>query len=209
MNSLIEQLNWRYATKKYDTSKKISEENLTVLKESMRLAPTAFGLQAMKVLIIETSSLREKLREHSFGQPQITEASHLFVFLARTDVDDSDVSAYMQRISAERNIPLETISSTFGEYIKGYTGNLSKENLAIWNAKQCYIALGMLVEAAAVLSIDASPMEGFSPADYDTVLGLEGYSTIVVAAAGYRSAEDATQHYPKVRKSNEDFFEIR
>ncbi|MFI2743848.1 NAD(P)H-dependent oxidoreductase [Zhouia sp. PK063] len=207
MSSYIDKLNWRYATKSFDTSKKISEENLQILKEAMRLSASSYGLQPYKIFIIENSDLRNKLKAAAYNQPQITDASQLIVFAGKTDVTAQDVTEYMENISAVRNIPLEALQG-FSDAINGAVVTRTQEAKAIWTAKQCYIALGNLLSAAAHLNIDTCPMEGFNAAAFDEILGLKEQclATAVIATIGYRSEEDQTQHYAKVRKSHENLF---
>ena len=207
MNTLIQQLNWRYATKQYDSTKKVSLEDLEILKESIRLAPSSYGLQPYKIFIIETEALRQQLREKSWNQPQITDASHLIVFAAKNTTGTAEIDEYIQLISTTRGMSVDDLKG-FSDYMKGATAHLTEEQQLNWNSKQAYIGLGMLLTAAASLNIDATPMEGFEAMAYKELLGLTDYTPVVVAAIGYRSTEDQTQHYAKVRKSTEALFEI-
>ncbi len=207
MNTFIENQNWRYATKKYDVSKKISNEDLNILKEAIRLSPSSFGLQAYQVIIVENPELRAQLQAASWGQAQIVDASHLLVFASKTEVTSEYVDTYIQNIASIRGLTLDDVNP-YGDYIKGFLANVPADVIPIWTAKQTYLALGNLLNAAAELKIDATPMEGFVPAQYNEILGLteRGLNASVVAALGYRSEEDATQYYAKVRKSSEDLF---
>lgn len=207
MSTIIQQLNWRYATKQYDSTKKVSPEDLEILKEAIRLAPSSYGLQPYKVMIIETAELRAKLREKSWNQPQITDASHIFVFASRTHTHADHVDHLIDLTSVTRGISKDNLEG-YGTFMKGAISGLSEEDQLQWNAKQSYIALGVLVTTAATLNIDVTPMEGFDKAGYTEVLGLDGYHPAVVAAVGYRSEEDALQHAPKVRKSAQELFEV-
>lgn len=206
MNTIIQQLNWRYATKQYDTTKKVSAEDLAILKESVRLAPSSYGLQPYKVFVVETAQIREQLREKSYGQPQVTDASHFFVFAAQDTMEPAHIDSFVQLIADTRGVTVADLQG-YSDYMKGATANLPAEKQAIWNAKQAYIGLGMLLTTAATLNIDASPMEGFDAAGYKEVLGLTDHTPVVIAAVGYRSPEDATQHHTKVRKPIEHLFE--
>lgn len=203
---MIEHLNWRYATKQYDATKKISTADLNTLKEAVRLTPTSYGLQGFKVIIVENPEVRAKLREKAYGQGQVTDASHLFVFVAQKDMTVEHIDNYLHLISETRGVSVADLQG-FGDYMKGAIGGIPTEYKAVWNAKQAYIGLGILLTAAASLKIDATPMEGFDPTGFDEILGLTDYTTAVIAAVGYRHADDASQHYPKVRKSTENFFE--
>lgn len=206
MHTIIEQLNWRYATKQYDQQKKISAGDLSVLKESVRLAPSSFGLQPYKVFVVETDSVREKLREKSWGQPQVTDASHLFVFAAQDTVGTAHIDDFIRLVADTRGVSVEDLQG-YSNSMKGATGNMSVEAQQLWSAKQAYIGLGMLLTTAATLNIDASPMEGFDPAGYKDILDLSDHTPVVIAAVGYRSPEDPMQHMTKVRKPIKDLFE--
>ncbi len=207
MNTYIDNLNWRYATKRFDSTKKISAEDLEILKEAIRLSASSYGMQPYEVLIIENPEVKEQLRTVGFNQPQLTEASQIIVFAAKADVTAADVAEYMENVSETRGIPTENLEG-FSNMINGAIVSRAEEEKAIWSQKQCYIALGNLLSAAADLKIDACPMEGFDANGFDDVLGLKekGLHTTVIATVGYRSEEDQTQHAAKVRKSAEDLF---
>jgi nitroreductase len=208
MNEKIkEALEWRYAAKKFDATKSIAPKDLQTLKDSIRLAPTSYGLQPFKAIFIDDKNLREQLREKSWGQSQVTDASEFIVFVAQKNVAESDVDAYMENVASSRKIAIEDTKG-FGDYIKGSIKPMTEEQFIPWNTKQTYIALGMLLQTAAELRIDTTPMEGFDVAAYDEILGLseKGLTTTVVCALGYRHEEDANQHQAKVRKSEKDIF---
>lgn len=206
MHTIIEQLNWRYATKKYDTNKKISAEDLQTLKEAVRLSASSMGLQPYKVLSVESDELRALLREKSYGQPQVTDASNFFIFAAQNTVETTHIDAYIDLIAETRGVRTEDLKG-YSDYLRNATLNLPSEQASLWNAKQAYIALGTLLTAAAALNIDATPMEGFDTAAYSEALGLTDHTAVVVCALGYRSPEDANQHHPKVRKPVATLFE--
>jgi nitroreductase len=207
MSTFLENQNWRYATKKFDATKKISTEDLNFLKEAIRLSTSSFGLQLYKVIIVENPELRAKLLPFAWGQTQITDASHLIIFANQTVVNDSDIDAYIKNVSETRGVPIEALSG-FGDYMKGAVNPIPADAKVIWTAKQTYLALGNLLNAAAELKIDATPMEGFDAKKFNEILGLDelNLNAAVIATIGYRHEEDATQHNKKVRKSNEDLF---
>ena len=207
MSTFIENQNWRYATKKFDATKKISTEDLNLLKEAIRLSSSSFGLQLYKVIIVENPELRAKLLPAAYGQTQILDASQIVVFANQTSASDADVDSYLQNTAETRGIPVETLSG-YGDYMKGCLNPIPAEQKAIWMAKQTYLALGNLLNAAAELKIDVTPMEGFNAKQVNEILGLDALNlnAAVMATIGYRHEEDATQHYKKVRKSNEDLF---
>jgi nitroreductase len=207
MSTFIENQNWRYATKKFDANKKISVQDLNLLKEAIRLSTSSFGLQLYKVIIVENPELKAKLLPAAYGQTQIVDASQIVVFASQTSATDADVDSYLKNISETRGIPVDSLSG-FGNYMKGSVNPIPAEQKAIWMAKQTYLALGNLLNAAAELKIDATPMEGFNAKQFNEILGLDALNltAAVIATIGYRHEEDATQHYKKVRKSNEDLF---
>ncbi|MEO0526430.1 MAG: NAD(P)H-dependent oxidoreductase [Bacteroidota bacterium] len=207
MNRYIESLNWRYATKKFDSTKKISDEDLNTLMEAVRLSASSYGLQPYHVLVISNGELRNRLKEVSWGQSQITDASHLIVFANKIAVDEGLIDTYLTKVSETRNIPKDGLSG-YGDFMKSKLLDLQDDTKVSWTGKQTYLALGNLLSAAATLKIDACPMEGFDPNAYNEILGLKekGLNTAVVATVGYRSHEDETQHYRKVRQSKEELF---
>ncbi|MEO8234505.1 MAG: NAD(P)H-dependent oxidoreductase [Flavobacterium sp.] len=207
MSTFIENQNWRYATKKFDATKKVSATDLETLKEAIRLSSSSYGLQLYKIILVENPELRAKLQPASWGQTQIIDASHLIVFANQTNVGETEIDSYIENISQTRNLPIDALSG-YGDFMKGAITPLSEEAKNIWTAKQTYLALGNLLNAAAELKIDVTPMEGFDPKQYNEILGLDklNLNASVIAAVGYRHEEDATQHYKKVRKSNEDLF---
>lgn len=208
MNSFIESQNWRYATKKFDADKKISAHDLLILKEAIRLATSSYGLQPYKVFIVENEEIRKELQPASWGQSQITEASHLFVFANYTEINKTKIDNYFNNIINTRNLSEDAIQG-YKNFVQSKISELSQEELNIWTAKQTYLALGNLINAAADLKIDVTPMEGFEPQKYNTILGLteRGLNASLVATVGYRHHEDKNQFLPKVRKSIEDLFE--
>jgi nitroreductase len=207
-HDFIENQNWRYATKKFDATKKISVTDLEFLKEAIRLSASSYGLQLYKIFIIENPAIRATLQPASWGQSQIVDASHLFVFAHTLDVQEAHIDDYLANIAQTRNISLETIKG-YGDFMKSNLVGLPLEKKAIWTSKQTYLALGNLLNAAAELKIDVTPIEGFLPDQYNEILGLsaKGYAASVVAAVGYRHEDDATQHLAKVRKSTAELFE--
>lgn len=208
-HDFIENQNWRYATKKFDATKKISVTDLEFLKEAIRLSASSYGLQLYKIFIIENPAIRATLQPASWGQSQIVDASHLFVFAHTIDVQEAHIDDYLANIAQTRNISLEAVKG-YGDFMKSNLVGLPLEKKAIWTSKQTYLALGNLLNAAAELKIDVTPIEGFLPDQYNEILGLtaKGYAASVVAALGYRHEDDATQHLAKVRKSTAELFEI-
>ncbi len=207
MSNFLNNQNWRYATKKFDATKKITNEDLNILKEAIRLSSSSYGLQPYKVIIVENPEIRAQLQPAAWGQSQIVDASHLIIFANETKVDDSTIDEYIKSISEARNTPIEALAG-YGEFMKSKIVTLTDEEKNIWTAKQTYLALGNLLNAAAEHKIDVTPMEGFVPAQVNEILGLDklNLNATLIATLGYRHEEDATQHYKKVRKSQEDLF---
>ena len=207
MSDFIENAKWRYTTKKFDTTKKVSDKDLNILKEAITLSASSYGLQPYKVIIVENQELRAKLQPASWGQTQIVDASHLIVFANIINIGEPEIDDYFKNLIDTRGIPAEAVQG-YSDYMKSNVLPLSEEVKNIWTAKQTYLALGNLLNAASELKIDVTPMEGFVPAQYNEILGLDklNLNATLVAAVGYRHEEDATQHYKKVRKSNEDLF---
>jgi len=207
MSNFLENQNWRYATKQFDASKKISDADLKTLKEAVRLSASSYGLQPYKVIIVETPEIREQLKAAAWGQAQLTDASHLFIFANDLNLDATSVDKYINNISAVRGVPADALGG-FSDMMKGVIANLSADAKHIWTAKQTYLALGNLLNAAAELKIDATPMEGFNAATFNEILGFDklGLNASVIATVGYRHNDDKSQHLKKVRKSHEELF---
>lgn len=207
MSNFIENAKWRYATKKFDSNKKISENDLEFLKEAIQLSSSSYGLQPYKIIIVENPELRAQLQPASWGQSQIVDASHLLVFANEVNVGDTQIDAYFNNLTQTRNIPLEAVQG-YVDFMKSNINALPEAKRNTWTSKQTYLALGNLLAAAAEIKIDVTPMEGFVPEQYNEILGLDklGLNASLVATIGYRHDEDETQHYTKVRKPISDLF---
>ena len=207
MSTTLENLNWRYATKKFDATRKIADKDLATIKEAVRLSASSYGLQPYKILIIESPELRAELQPAAWGQTQIVDASHLIIFANLTNFGDAEIEAFGKNMVETREIPAESIQG-YVDFMKSKISTLPLETRNNWTAKQTYIALGNLLNVAAELKIDATPMEGFEAEKVNEILGLDkfGLNAAVIATLGYRHEEDATQHYKKVRKSNEELY---
>jgi len=209
MTHYIDSLNWRYAVKKYDATKKVSAEDVEYLKEAVRLSVSSVGLQPYKIFVIETQAVKEQLAAAAGGNNKniFIDSSHLFVFANELNVGSEHVEAYINNISSQRNVAVEAVSG-FGDYIKGFLGGLTEEQKNIWTAKQAYIALSTLINTAAILKIDSTPMEGFDAVKVNEILGLDkkGLNAAVIVSIGYRHEEDAVQHAKKVRKPTNELF---
>ncbi|MES2981080.1 MAG: NAD(P)H-dependent oxidoreductase [Verrucomicrobiota bacterium] len=198
-NELLEALNFRYATKAFDPTQKIALETWSLIETSLTLTPSSFGLQPWKFIVVNSPEIREKLKAASWGQSQVTDASHLIVLTARTDLSQQDIDTWIARLAEVQGTPLENLAG-YASMISSFSSNMSPSEKQAWNTRQVYIALGQLMTAAAVTGIDTCPLEGISSSDYDEILGLKnsGYATAVACALGYRSAEDG---YAKAKKA--------
>ncbi len=207
MSNFITNANWRYATKKFDTTKKVSKEDLETLKEAIRLSASSFGLQPYRVLIIDNPELRAKLQPAAWGQSQIVDASQLIVFANITNFGETEIDVSIANTTKTRGLPADALKG-YGDFMKSKIIALPEDDRNTWASKQTYLALGNLMNAASELKIDVTPMEGFEPAQVNEILGLGklGLNATLLATIGYRHEEDATQHYAKVRKSNEELF---
>jgi nitroreductase len=203
-DQLIAALRWRYATKQFDVSRKIPASILDAIEESLVLTPSSFGLQPWKFFVVQSPALRAKLLSESWNQPQVTDASHFVVLTARTDLSTADIDAWISRMAEVQKKSSEDVAPLKG-MIAGFAERMSADDRAAWNTRQIYIALGQLMTTAAVLGVDACPMEGISASAYDRVLGLEGsgYATVVACALGYRAADDKYAATPKARFDRE------
>lgn len=207
--NIKEALEWRYATKRYDATKKISSQDWETLKESLRLAPSSYGIQPWKFFVIENTETREKLKAVSWNQAQVTDASHYVVFIYKEEIDEAFIQKYIDEISKVRNTPVESLDG-LKNMLTQNLGKAPEEKIRVWSQRQAYIAMGFLLQTAALLKIDATPMEGLDPSAYDKILGLEGsgWKTVATVALGYRHSEDAFQNMKKVRYPEDSVFKI-
>lgn len=204
---MIEDLQWRYATKKFDTTKQLSEEQLDIVAETLRLSPSSFGLQPWKFFIITDKDLKEKLKKHAYGQPQITDASAVVVLCAKRDIKEEDVEKYMESIAQTRGVEKENLEE-FKNMVLGSLEHKSSKEKSEWAQKQTYIALGTLLTTVAQLKIDACPMEGINSEGFDNELKLQEWSTVTVCPIGFRASDDTYAELKKVRFPKEDIITI-
>ena len=199
--TLLKQLAWRYATKHFNPKKKLPLPDWNVLAEVLRLSPSSYGLQPWKVVVANQPEIRKQLRAASWNQPQIEECSHLVVFTTLKKVSAPYVQRFINRIAEVRNVAPETLKEYQNMMLSDVVNGPRSAIAQHWSQRQAYIAMGMLLQAAALMGIDACPMEGLDPQKYDEILGLSAgeYSTVAVVALGYRAEDDGYQRYPKVR----------
>jgi len=207
--NLLDKLNWRYATKVFDNTRKVSNEDLDFIKEAIRLSVSSYGLQMYKVLIIENPEIRKELRKASWDQAQITDASHMFIFCNFTENHNKHVDDYIQLIIDTHKSADKAGLEKYAGFIKSAINRMEPMERKSWSEKQTYLALNSLIIACADRQIDACPMEGFDKQAYNRILGLDelGLNASVIAAVGYRSHKDETQKIKKVRKSFKELFE--
>jgi len=193
-------LNWRYATKKFDSTKAVSEANLEALLDALRLSPSSFGLQPWKFIVVKDKNLRQELRKHAWNQPQVTEASHLIILCVKTSMDTEYVKDFIQRTAKTRGITADALAS-YQDIILGFIKEHKTEDLANWMTNQVYIALGVLLSECAHLQIDGCPMEGFDAPKFDEILKLKnlGLRAAVLCPVGYRAADDSYAKLAKIR----------
>lgn len=205
---IIDALNWRYATKKFDPSRKLSAEDMDTLMEALRLSASSMGLQPYRFLRITDPEVRKQLREVSFDQPQITDAAEMIVFAAKPEYTDSDIDDFLAESRARRGFSDEDIAKRKKSIQKHVAGFKGKELLE-WTSRQMYIAIGQLLATAALMEIDACPMEGIKAPEYERILKLDekGLQAFAVVTLGYRSEEDDLAEKPKIRLPREILFE--
>ena len=201
MNS-IDNLKWRYAVKKFDHHKILSDNQINILKQAFNLTASSYGLQPIKLVVVKNKDIQKELVLHSWNQQQVSQASHLLVICVDTKLDETDVEKYFERVKEIRNTPDEIINS-FKEYLKTTISGKTTEDLLSWGKNQAYLALGNLLTVCANEKIDSCPMEGFIPEKYDEVLGLKekNLSSVLVLPVGYRAEDDIMTQQKKVRKN--------
>lgn len=205
-HAVVEALNWRYATRKFDTKRKISAADWAALEQALVLAPSSIGLQPWKFYVVNDPAVRERLQAAAWHQVQVTECSHFVVFVVRQNLGADHVDRHIARMAEVRGVTVESLE----KFRKMTLGNLDKARqegrLDTWQTHQVYIALGQFLTCAAVMGIDACPMEGFEPAKFDEILGLagSGFASVVACAAGYRVPDERYAIMKKVRFKPED-----
>lgn len=212
MNTIIDSLNRRYATKKFDTNKKLSQTDLDILFEALRLSPSSFGLQPWRFIHVKNPEIRKQLQEASRWQAQITEASDLIIIATKVNAQDSDIEEYIESIISTRAVDVDSIPESekgklleFKQMMLGTISSRTPEQLKWWNQKQSYISAWILMTVCASMWIDSCPMEGFDPNKYNEILWLDKLwlTATVAIPVGYRSSEDKYANLEKVRFSKE------
>lgn len=204
MNS-IDNLKWRYAVKKFDSTKTLEQEKVDLLKEAFNLTATSYGLQPIKLLVIQNKEIQQQLVQHSWNQQQVAQASHVLILCIDINLSGTDVEEYFQRVKAIRNTP-DKIINPFKDFLVSKINSQHKEDLISWAKNQAYLAMGNLLTVCAQEQIDSCPMEGFEPDKYDKILDLpsKNLSSVLVLPIGYRAEDDFMKDQKKVRKSIEE-----
>ena len=205
---ILDRLNWRYATKAFDIEKKITDELWNEIEESLILTPSSFGLQPWKFIVIKDQAMKASLLEHSWNQAQVTECSHLVVLTALKNIGEADVTKFIKTTHAKRGGDIESLEPYKGMML-GFLERMDESQKTTWAKNQVYVALGQLMTAAAMLEVDACPMEGIVPPKYDEILGLEDtrYTTVLACPMGYRSDDDKYAELAKIRYDREVIIE--
>lgn len=200
--TLLEQLNWRYATKKMDAAKSVPQEKLDTIIEAIRLSPTSSGTQPFELLVVTNPELRSEISKAASDQSPITDGSHLLVFAAWDNYTEARIDE-VAKLNVEKRGDLPLIGQYYGNLKASYVPRDAEVNYA-HAARQAYIALGIAMVAAAEQEVDCTPMEGFDPSKVDEILGLKerGLRSVVLLPLGYRDPTgDWLLNMPKVRKS--------
>lgn len=207
--NLLESLQWRYATKKFDPNKTIAAETWSALEESLVLTPSSYGLQPWKFLVITNPEIKEQLKPLSWNQAQVTDCSHYVVFAIKKNLTAADVDRFVARTAEVRDVPVESIKGYRDMMVSDVVNGPRSFTANEWAARQVYIALGNFMTSAALVGVDTCPMEGIDPGKYDRLLGLpeKGFATVVACAAGYRSEDDKYATLAKIRFSLEEVIE--
>ena len=200
--NIIDSLNWRYATKKFDADKYVSNDKLAILKEAFTLTPTSYGLQPVKLVVVSNKELQKELVPHSFNQEQVAQASHVLVICIENTIDEAYIRAHFENEKSIRGTSDEVIDSFRSFLINDFSGK-KESDIKEWATKQAYITLGNLLTVCALEKIDSCPMEGFLPEKYNELLNLKtiGLSSVLALPIGYRADEDMFSKFKKVRKS--------
>jgi nitroreductase len=204
-DALLDRLSWRYAVKKFDPARTIPADTWSAIERALQLSPSSYGIAPWRFVVITDQATKAKLPPISWNQPQPRDCSHMVVLAARVGISAGDIDRYVELIKRERNAT-DAMLADYRAMMLNTVQSTPPERLDEWCARQCYIALGFLMSACAMLSVDACPMEGIEASKYDELLGLpeRGYRTVVGCAVGYRSADDWLASLKKVRPPAEE-----
>ncbi len=199
--SLLDDLRWRYATKTFDPAKPIPADVWKTLEESLVLTPSSYGLQPWKFIVVTDAKKKAELRPHAWNQAQVTDCSHFVIFASMTTLQSEHIDRHFDRTEEVRGVPASKMKGFRDMIVEDLMHGARSGVIAEWAGRQSYIALGQFMLACALLHVDACPMEGFVPAEFDKILGLtaKGLTATVCCAAGYRAESDKYASMPKVR----------
>ena len=205
MADIIKDLEWRYAVKKFDSSKEIEASKLETIKKAFNLTATSYGLQPIKMLILKNKDLQEQLVQYSFGQQQVAQASHLLIFCIEKNIDAEYISGYFNKVKKVRGTS-DSVLEPFKDALVNEFSNMDTNEIQQWATNQAYLAMGNLLTICAAEQLDACPMEGFLPERYDELLDLssKGLSSVLVLPIGYRAEDDMFSGLKKVRRDIEN-----
>lgn len=205
MSNSIKNLEWRYAVKKFDTEKILSQEKVELLKQAFNLTATSYGLQPIRMVVLKDKELQKQLVSHSFGQQQVAQASHILVICIENVIDADFIKNYFKRVKKIRNTPDEVLEPYLVALLDDFSQKETPE-IRQWCINQAYLAMGNLLTVCAMEKIDSCPMEGFDPEGYDQLLelGKKGLNSILVLPIGYRAQDDMFSSFKKVRKKVDD-----
>lgn len=212
---LLEKLNWRYATKKFDPARVVAQDKVDWIVEAARLAPTSSGLQPYEVLVITNPGIKAQILPIASGQAQVIDASHLLVFAAWDTYTADRINEAFDYVVAERKLDGERLVNWNAYRQRLLTAYVPREARTNFEhaARQAYIGFGLAIAEAAMLEVDATPMEGFDADALDVLLGLRarGLRSVTILPLGYReTAKDWLVSLKKVRRPKERFVtEIR
>jgi nitroreductase len=208
--NIIDHLEWRYAVKRFDPDKLLTENKIRKLKYAFNLTDTSYGLQPIKMVVVHNKKLQQQLVKHSWDQPQVAQASHVLIFCIETRIDTVYIAQYFDRIKQIRGTS-EDILNPYREAMIQDFSSMDRQQIQDWATKQAYLAMGNLLTICAIEKIDSCPMEGFVPEAYDNLLGLkeQGLKTVLVMPVGYRAEDDMFSEFKKVRRDmHESIIEI-
>jgi len=197
----IDDLQWRYATKKFDATKKLSDEKVGILKDAFNLTATSYGLQPVKLLVISNPEIKEALVPMTMHQMQVKDASHVLVFCIEETISPEFVTTYFNLVHRVRNTS-EEILEPFRNFLIEDFKQMPLDEVHAWAKNQAYLAMGNLLTVCAIERVDSCPIEGFSPEEYDIYFNLKekGLRSVLVLAVGYRAEDDFFSEFKKVRK---------
>lgn len=206
MNSdTLQKLNWRYATKRFDSTKKLSDEKLAILKEAFNLTATSYGLQPVKMVIVSDQEVKDQLMPLTYNQPQVRDASHVLILCVESEIGEDFIIEHFRRVEDIRKTSREILQKFEDNLVRTFSDK-EKDEIREWMVNQLYLSLGALLTVCAMEKIDSCPMEGFTPDEYDKLLGLDklGLRSVIVLPVGYRDESDFFLSLKKVRRGVEE-----